>query len=170
MLVGQERRKTDQDEPQHHSEPRGTAQVSGISVDQEKEQSGVQRGKEIVGRVEPAEPIKERAQPSLCMRPGQSEAQRNCEKENSSHHDRTRHSRHEYLQLALGAEKEGRRDKEKIDREVGKNHERDERNRAFPGEEKNADIVALRRNPETAAVNNQKEERQSNRRAQRLRS
>src|SRR4029450_892242 len=67
MLMSQQRRETNQHEPEHHSGSFRTAQMPRRGVDQEKQKRRVERGKEIVRRVESAEPIEERAQPTLSM-------------------------------------------------------------------------------------------------------
>jgi hypothetical protein len=52
-------------------------------------------------------------------------------------------------------------DKEKIDREVGQNEERHERNAAFPGKVENANVRTLCCDPEATAVNDHEEKRQT---------
>ena len=49
----------------------------------------------------------------------------------------------------------------KVDRHVGENHERNERDAALPLEIQRADVTALPRDPIAAAVNNQEQDRQS---------
>src|SRR4030095_11610668 len=70
MLKSQQRRETNQHEPEHHGGSFRTAQVPRIGVDQEKQKRCVERGKEIVRRVYAAAPIEARAQPALSMRLG----------------------------------------------------------------------------------------------------
>ena len=57
--------------------------------------------------------------------------------------------------------KERRADEEEIDREVGRDQERHERDVPLPFEENRADIGALRGDPIAAAVNDEEQRRQA---------
>src|SRR5205085_8202056 len=59
-----------------------------------------------------------------------------------------------------------RRDEEKIDRHVRRDHDRHERNGALPFEEERRHIAALRREPVAPAVDDKKKRRKADRRRQ----
>src|SRR6476660_4479451 len=110
MLMSQQRGETNQHEPKHHSRSSQTAQVSCIGVDQEKQKRRVERGKEIVRRVYPAEPIEERAQQTLGMRSRKGEAKRHDQETNARKKDRTRDPHDEHFEFPRIAKKKRRRD------------------------------------------------------------
>ena len=130
-----------------------------IRVDEENQERGMERWKEIVRRIEGAKPIEDRAHPSRSVRPREGKAKRENEKASPGDDDRARHPSRIEIQLWFVREKKRRCDKKEIDREIGKDHERNERDCPFPGEVKNANLVPSRRNPETAAVNQNEEKR-----------
>src|SRR4030095_2839782 len=99
MLKSQQRRETNQHEPEHHSGSLHTAQMPRIGVDEEKQKRCVERGKEIVRRVDSAEPIEERAQPTLSLRSWKGEAKRHNQETNACKKNRTRHPRDEHFKL-----------------------------------------------------------------------
>ncbi len=134
-------------------------QMARIRVDKENQERGMERWKEIVRRIEGAKPIEDRAHPSRGMRPRKGKAKRENEKANSGDDDRARHPSRIEIQLWFVREKKRRCDKKEIDREVGKNHEGNERDCPFPGEIKDAHLVPSRRNPEAAAVDQNEEKR-----------
>ena len=168
MLMSQQRGETNQHEPGHHSESFRTAQMPRIGVDQEKQKRGMERGKEIVRRVYPAEPIEQGAQPTLGMRSRKGEAKRHDQETNACKENRTRDPRDEHFELPRLAKKNWRHDKEQINRHVRKDHERDERNCSLPGKIENPDVTAPRCNPEAGPVNQEEEQRQSDRSSKRL--
>jgi|SRR5450432_140823 len=128
----------------------------------------MERWKKIIRRVQPAEPIENGSKPSACLRPRKSETQRNQQKEKPRDENRRGYAPREDSELAFCPEEKWRGDKEEIDREVGKNHERNKWNSAFPSEVEDADITASRGDPDAAAVNEQEEDRQSGRGDERL--
>lgn len=157
MLLSQQRGETNQHEPQHHGGSSQATQVPRVGVDQEKQKRGVERGKEIVRRIHPPEPIEDRAEPTLSVRSRKREPKRRGQETNAGKNDRARNPRDEYFELPHIAEKKWRRDKEEVNRHVRKNHERNERNRALPGEIEDPDVISPPRNPEAGPVNQQKE-------------
>ena len=63
----------------------------------------------------------------------------------------------------ISAAKKRRDNKEKIDRHVGQNEKRHERNLAFPFEVKRADILAMGGDPIATAINDQEQDGQPDR-------
>ena len=155
MLMGEERRKRNEGKPDHHQDAREATEVSRIGIDQKHEERGMQRGKEIVRRIQPAEPIEKRAEPSLSARSRKSETEREGEKTNSGERDRGRHSPDIDSQPPLTSKQKWRRDKKKVDREVWQDKRRHERDGAFPGEIEDSNIMAVRRDPKAPAVNHE---------------
>ena len=153
MLMGEERRKRNEGKPDHHQDARETAEVSGIGIDQKHEERGVEGGKEIVRRIQSAEPIEKRAEPLFGARSRKSETERQGEKTNSGECDRGRHLPDIDSQSPLTSKQKWRRDKKKVDREVRQDKKRHEGDGAFPSEIEDADIMAVRRDPKAPAVN-----------------
>jgi hypothetical protein len=115
----------------------------------------MQRGKEIVRRIQSAEPIEKPTEPPLGAWPRKSETEREGEKTNSGQRDRGRHLPDIDSQSPLTSKQKWRRDKKKVDREVRQDKKRHEGDGAFPGEIEDADIVAVRRDPKAPAVNHE---------------
>lgn len=155
MLMGEERRKRNEGKPDHHHDAREAAEVSGIGIDQKHEERGMQRWKEIVRRIQPAEPIEKRAEPSLSARSRKSKTEREGEKTNSGERDRGRDSPDIDSQLPLASKQKWRRDKKKVDREVRQDKKRHKGDGAFPGEIEDSDMMAVRRDPKAPAVNHE---------------
>ena len=132
-------------------------QMPRIRGDEENQERGMERWKEIVRRIEGAKPVEDRAHPSRSVRPSVGKAKREKEKANPGDDDRAGHPSRIEIQFRFVSKKKRRCDKKKIDREIWKNHEGNERDCPFPGEVKDANLMPSRRNPETAAVNQNEE-------------
>jgi hypothetical protein len=160
VLMREERRKCNEGKPDHHQIARETAEMSGIGIDQEDEEGDMEGGKEIVRRIQAAEPIEKRTQPSLGARSRKSETERKGEEANTGERDRGRHAPPIDSQASLTPKKKRRRDKKEVDREVRQDERRHEGDGAFPGEIEDADIMAVRRDPKAAPVNHEEKQRQ----------
>src|SRR5207245_7705332 len=73
-------------------------------------------------------------------------------------------------QLLIRMTKERGRDEEKVDRHVGKNHERNEWDGALPLKIKRANLTALPSDPIASAVNDEEQDRQSRRNRERFKA
>ena len=123
----------------------------------------MKRWEQIVRAVHSAKPIEERSGPSSSVRSRKRKPQRKKQETNSSDDNRCRNSFSEDGQLAIGATKKWRNNKEKIDRHVRQNEQRQKGNLAFPLEIKGADVGAVRSDPVATAVNEQEQDGQSGR-------
>ena len=112
-------------------------------------------------RVHGAKPIEDGAQPTLRVRPGKGEAQWKKQKTKRRDQNSGHNSAREDLQFAIGAEEKRRRDKEEIDRHVRQDHQRHERNGVLPRKVECSNVTTPRRDPITAAVDDEKEDRQT---------
>ena len=126
-------------------------------------------GSRLYGWSMVAKPIEDRAEPAARVRALEGEAKRKQEKANSRDDDRGDDAFGKRRQFPLAAAKKRRRDKEEIDRHVGNDHQRHERDEAFPFEVERADVVALRGDPIAPAVDDKKEDRESDGRAESFR-
>src|SRR5690349_17905978 len=127
----------------------------------------MERGKQIVWRIQNAKQIEGRAEPACRVRARKSEAQRPEEKADSGEEDRDRNPARVQAQFGFVREKKRRQDKKEVDRQIRQNQGRHEGDGTFPFEIENAHIAPVRRNPETTAVNDQEEKRKSGRDNQR---
>ncbi len=91
------------------------------------------------------------------MRPRKGKTQREQKKKDACYANGCGHLPAVNAQGRSVAKEEGRRDKEKIDREIRQNEKRNERDLAFPFKIKNADIASARGDPEAAAVDKEEE-------------
>ena len=163
MLVSQDGRKRDQDEPNHDRNANQTARVAKINVDQNQHQCCVERWKQIVGCVHSAKPIEDRAEKTIGMRPRKREMQREKQETSSGDNDRSPNAFGQDRQFAIGSAKKRRDDEEEIDRHIGQDEKRHERKRVFPFEIKRADIRTPRADPVATAVDDQEQDRQCDR-------
>ena len=95
VLVGQDRRKTDQEKPNHHRKARDPRKRPHVNVSQEHQQCGMQRRKKVVGRVHPAEPVKQSAEPSVGLPLSKRESERKREETNSGGNNGAGHPQRE---------------------------------------------------------------------------
>ncbi len=170
VLISEQGRETDEKEPKHRREQEKTAKIPRVKIDQEQQERGVQRREKIKGRIHSAKPIKDRAEPSAGMRTRESKAQRKKQKAKAGNENCGDDPPRKDPQLLICPTKERSRDEEEVDRHVGENHERNEWDGTFPLKIKRPDLTALPSDPITAAVNGQKQDRQSHRNRDRFKA
>ena len=129
--------------------------MSKISLEEKYPERGVQRRCKVVRRIQPTKPVEERASPAIGVRARKSKTKREKQKTQSRDNDRGNHTPRKNPEFLIRPANKWRSDKEKIDRQVGKYEQRNERNGAFPLKIEHADVCALRRDPVATAVNNQ---------------
>jgi len=135
--------------------------MSRIDLREDGPKSDVERRKQVVRLVHRAKPIEERAEPATGVRPGESETQRKEQKTDTRDDCRRGDPFRERRQLILVAAEKRRRNEEEIDRHVRGDHERNERDEAFPFEEKCGNVGALRGEPIGPSVNEKEERRET---------
>ena len=161
MLVGEDGRESDQNKPGIRGRAQNSASMPVIVLSQDRSESDVERWKQVVGLIHLAKPIEDCAEPAARERAFEGETKRKQEKADSRDDDRGDDAFGKSGQFPLTAAEERRGDKEEIDRQVGHDHQRHERDEAFPFEEERADVVALRGDPIAPAVNDEKENRKA---------
>src|SRR5262252_1487288 len=67
MLIRENWRQRDQDEPHHGRNADETARVTKINIHQNQHECRMQRWKQIIGCVHAAKPIKKRTEPSISV-------------------------------------------------------------------------------------------------------
>ena len=166
MLISQHGGEPDQDEPNVRGVAQNAASVARVKIGEERAQGDVKRRQQIVRLIHSAKPIEERAEPAGRMRAFECETQREQQKANATNQDRGGDPFRECRQFAIVSAEKRRRDEEKIDRHVRRDHQRHERNGALPFEEERRHIAALRGEPVGPSVDDKKKRRESYRRRQ----
>src|SRR5690242_17208247 len=87
MLISENRRKDDENKPNDDRHATGSAGVTDVNVSQNQHQRGVERRKQIEGRIHSAKPIENRAEPTAGMRTRKCEPEREKQKTNSGGDD-----------------------------------------------------------------------------------
>src|SRR6266478_9700658 len=106
MLIREHRREPDQAEPDVRAAAQEPGGVTGIEVDEDRAQRDVQRRKEVVGLIERAEGVEDRAEPAGYRRALEGEPQREQKEDAAGRDDRQHDPPSEGAELrAVAAEK-----------------------------------------------------------------
>src|SRR5579864_9351663 len=114
----------------------------------------MERWQLIEWRVHSAEPIEDASEPAFGLRAWKRESEWDQKKANSGNDDCCGGSFGENRQLSIGPAKKRRGDEEEIDRHIGQDEERHERDRDLPPKEKCANVRTTCGDPIAATVNN----------------
>src|SRR5205823_3837151 len=155
MLIRQDGREPDHDEPGDDSDAQNNAAAPRINAAEEDEHRDVQRRKQIVRLVEKLKPIEGGAEPAARVDAREGEVEGKRQENNCRDAKRRDQSFRKRVHLSFVPAKERRDDEEEVDRHVGNDHQWNERNGALPREEKSGNIVALRRDPIASAVDDE---------------
>ena len=168
MLIRQDGREPDHDEPGDDSDAQNNAAAPRVNAAEDDEHRDVQRRKQIVRLVEKLKPIESGAEPAARVDAWEGEVEGKRQENNCRDAKRRDQSFRKRVHLSLAPTKERRDDEEKVDRHVGNDHQGNERNGALPGEEKCQDVVALRRDPIAPAIDDEKKENEQRGSAERF--
>src|SRR5438445_1506738 len=110
VLIGQDSEEIKEAERNGRGPAHNSRSVAGVNLGQNGAQGDMERGGEVKGLIEQAEPVKNRTQPALDVRALESKAQRKKEEANACYEDGKSNSFRQRLEFPLIAANKWRGD------------------------------------------------------------